>query len=84
MNDFVSICSDYQFLSPFLAEIARKMIKKELFELDVNFLIDSLSDFKIVIDMKNKTQHLVNLLTVQLEDLESLQRNDSNQAHDDV
>lgn len=84
MNDFVTICSGYQMLLPFLTEIAKKMIKKELFELDVNFLIDSLSDFKIVIDMKNKTQHLVNLLTVQLEDLESLQRNDSNQAHDDV
>ncbi len=69
MNDFVSICSDYQFLLPFLAEIARKMIKKELFELDVNFLIDSLGDFKILKDRKDQTQHQVNLLTVQREDL---------------
>ncbi|MGD9671978.1 MAG: hypothetical protein AB7U98_00695 [Candidatus Nitrosocosmicus sp.] len=69
MNDFVSICSDYQFLLPFLAEIARKMIKKELFELDVNFLIDGLGDFKILKDRKDQTQHQVNLLTVQREDL---------------
>jgi hypothetical protein len=69
MNDFVSICSDYQFLLPFLAEIAMKMIKKELFELDVNFLIDSLGDFKILKDRKDQTQHKVNLLTVQREDL---------------
>lgn len=64
MDDFVMTCSDYRSLLPFLCETARKMIKKELFELDVDFLINSLGDFKTVNDKRDEIQHEVDILTV--------------------
>jgi transcriptional regulator len=54
MDDFVRTCKDYPDLLPFLTEIAKKMIMKELFKIDIDFLINGLGDVKIVFDYKDK------------------------------
>lgn len=69
MDDFLRTCKDYSDLLPFLNEIAKKAIKKELDKFDVDFLINSLSDVKIVYDYKDRLQHEVNLLKIKRDDL---------------
>ncbi len=69
LDNFVKIIKDHSHFLPFLYDVAEKVKSHEFDESDVNILIHYMNDAKTLINIRNKVQHEVNMLTVKRDDL---------------
>ena len=70
LTDFINFYRENQKFLPFLLKVIEKMNQFELFENDINSLINCLNQFKNFNDMKNQLQHEINCLILKKKCLE--------------
>ena len=69
MGNIVKILKDHGHYLPFLSEVVKKMKRHEFDESDVEFMIDNMGDSKVFLNVRNRIQHEVNMLTIKRDDL---------------
>ncbi|TVP40445.1 hypothetical protein [Candidatus Nitrosocosmicus arcticus] len=70
LTEFIDFYRDHQKILPFLLRIIEKMKQFELFEIDVDDLINCVNQFKNFNSMKNRLQHEINCLILRKKCLE--------------
>lgn len=68
--DFINFYREHQQFLPFLLKIIEKMKRFELFENDVNTLINYLIQFKNLDNIRNQLQHEINCMVLKKKCLE--------------
>lgn len=70
LNDFINFYRENQKFLPFLLKVIEKMKHFELFEIDIDALINCLNHFKKFNDIKDQLQHEINCLILRKKVLE--------------